>query len=326
MTNENYISQREQIAKKRLLAKEYAKSKSDSIAHERKPSWLKARIPSGDNFKQVKTELRQKKLFTVCEEASCPNLGECWEAKTATMMILGGTCTRACKFCHVDTGNPKGLVDPEEIENAAKMVDTMGLKYLVVTSVDRDDLPDFGAGHFANVVSAIEARHPDTLVEVLIPDFDAHEQHMHTLAKSNPFVIAQNVETVKRLTSRVRDPRAGYEKTLSCLDFYKKNYPHITTKTSIMLGLGEELSEVIECLRDLRSVGVDIVTFGQYLRPTKNHLPVERYWTPDEFNELKKIAYKMGFEFVASGPMVRSSYKAADYLAHLEAKGLWPRK
>ena len=324
--NQDYESQRETIQKKRLSAREYAKRKLGEATHERKPSWLKARIPSGDNFKQVKSELREKKLWTVCEEASCPNLGECWEAKTATMMILGGTCTRACKFCHVDTGNPKGIVDPQEIENAAKMVDTMGLKYLVVTSVDRDDLPDFGAGHFGNVVSAIADRHPGTLVEVLIPDFDAESEHMHTLAKSNPFVIAQNIETVKRLTRRVRDPRAGYEKTLKCLDFYKKEYPHITTKTSIMLGLGEELSEVIECLRDLRSVGVQIVTFGQYLRPTKNHLPVEKYWTPDEFNELKKIAYKMGFEFVASGPMVRSSYKAADYLKHLEEKGLWPRK
>ena len=322
----DYNQQRELIKKKRDNARAYAANKVSSNTHEKKPSWLKARIPSGDNFKQVKTKLRQNNLWTVCEEASCPNLGECWEAKTATMMILGGTCTRACKFCHVDTGNPKGVVDEQEINNAAKMVDTMGLKYLVVTSVDRDDLSDFGAGHFSNVVTAISQRHPDTLVEVLIPDFDAVPSHMHTLAQSNPFVIAQNIETVKRLTKRVRDPRAGYEKTLKCLDFYKREYSHIATKTSIMLGLGEELSEVIDCLRDLRSVGVQIVTFGQYLRPTKNHLPVEKYWTPEEFLELKKIAYKLGFEFVASGPMVRSSYKAADYLKHLEAKGLWPRK
>jgi lipoyl synthase len=322
----DYNQQRELIKKKRDNARAYAANKVHPNTHEKKPSWLKARIPSGDNFKQVKSELRQNNLWTVCEEASCPNLGECWEAKTATMMILGGTCTRACKFCHVDTGNPKGVVDEQEINNAAKMVDTMGLKYLVVTSVDRDDLSDFGAGHFSNVVTAISQRHPDTLVEVLIPDFDAVPSHMHTLAQSNPFVIAQNIETVKRLTKRVRDPRAGYEKTLKCLDFYKREYPHIATKTSIMLGLGEELSEVIDCLKDLRSVGVQIVTFGQYLRPTKNHLPVEKYWTPEEFLELKKIAYKLGFEFVASGPMVRSSYKAADYLKHLEAKGLWPRK
>jgi len=320
-----YVQQRNHIQQKRHKAKEYALKRGVEKV-ERKPSWLKAKIPSGDNFKQVKADLREKKLWTVCEEASCPNLGECWEAKTATMMILGGTCTRACKFCHVDTGNPNGFVDTSEIENAAQMVDTMGLKYLVVTSVDRDDLPDYGAGHFASVVSAINSRHPDTLVEVLIPDFNANEQHMSTLAQSQPFVIAQNIETVKRLTKRVRDPRAGYDKTLSCLKYYKENFPNITTKTSIMLGLGEDYSEVIDCLKDLRAVGVQIVTFGQYLRPTKNHLPVERYWTPDEFNSLKSVAYRMGFEFVASGPMVRSSYKAADYLKHLEVKGLWPKK
>lgn len=287
----------------------------------RKPEWLRVDIPSGDNYKEVKKDLRDKKLWTVCEEASCPNLSECWSAKTATMMILGGTCTRACKFCHVDTGNPQGIVDYNEIENASKMVSTMSLKYLVLTSVDRDDLADFGAGHFANIVNRINKDHPETLCEVLIPDFDGVEEHMHTLAKSNPFVIAQNIETVKRLTHPVRDRRAGYEKSLSCLKFYSDNYPHIATKSSIMLGLGETHEEILETMKDLREAGVKILTLGQYLRPTMRHLAVEKYYKPQEFETYKELALEMGFEFVASGPLVRSSYKAADYLNHLKAKG-----
>ena len=201
------------------------------------------------------------------------------------------------------------------------MVKEMSLNYLVITSVDRDDLSDFGAGHFANIVKRIAKDHPHTYVEVLIPDFDAQEEHMHTLARSKPFVIAQNIETVKRLTHPVRDKRAGYEKTLSCLKFYKEHYPVISTKTSLMLGLGETHDEILETLKDLRDARVDIVTFGQYLRPTMRHLPVEKYYKPQEFDHYKEIALEMGFEFVASGPMVRSSYKAADYLEHLRSKG-----
>lgn len=287
----------------------------------RKPEWLRVDIPSGENYKEVKKDLRDKKLWTVCEEASCPNLSECWSAKTATMMILGGTCTRACKFCHVDTGNPQGVVDFNEISNASKMVSTMSLKYLVLTSVDRDDLPDFGAGHFANIVKRIKKDHPETLVEVLIPDFDACEEHMDTLAKSSPFVIAQNIETVKRLTHPVRDRRAGYEKTLNCLKYYSTNYPHIATKSSLMLGLGETHEEILETMKDLRAAGVKVLTLGQYLRPTMRHLAVEKYYKPQEFDHYKDIALEMGFEFVASGPLVRSSYKAADYLNHLKAQG-----
>lgn len=286
-----------------------------------KPDWFKVRLPSGENYVETKKALREKKLWTVCEEASCPNIGECWSAKTATIMILGGTCTRACKFCHVDTGNPGGTVDSNEITNAVSMVETMGLKYIVITSVDRDDLSDFGASHFANVVSAIKKEHSDTLIEVLIPDFNGDREAMNTLATSSPFVIAQNIETVKRLTHPVRDRRASYEQTLFCLDYYKKNFPHISTKTSIMVGLGETWEEIIECLKDLRERDVDIVTFGQYLRPTPRHLPVERYYRPEEFEELKRVSYEMGFQFVASGPLVRSSYKARDYLDHLRAKG-----
>ena len=285
-----------------------------------KPRYLKSKIPKGGNYNKVKKGLREKNLFTVCEEAKCPNLGECWDAKTATMMILGDTCTRACKFCHVKTGNPKRWLDLDEPKKASEMVEVMGLKYLVVTSVDRDDLADFGAGHFASVVNQIAKDHPEVKVEVLIPDFAAEEVHMHTLAKSNPFVIAQNVETVKRLTHPVRDRRASYEKTLTALKFYKENYPNIATKTSLMVGLGETKEELVETMMDLHKIGVNIITFGQYLRPTLAHLEVQKYYELDEFEHLKKIAYDIGFEFVASGPMVRSSYKAADYLDFLNEK------
>ncbi len=286
-----------------------------------KPSWLKSKIPKGQEYNSVRKKLREYGLYTVCEEAKCPNLSECWQQKTATIMILGDTCTRACKFCHVKTGNPKGLVNPEEIMNSSKMVELMDLNYVVITSVDRDDIEDHGSGHFAAVVNQIKHDHPKTKIEVLIPDFDANPRYMHRLAKSDPFVIAQNIETVKRLTHPVRDPRAGYQKTLDCLDFYKKRYPHITTKTSLMVGLGETMLELKETMDDLRAINVDIVTFGQYMQPSKKHLSVEKYYSPDEFDELKRLAYRMGFKFVASGPMVRSSYKAADYLEYLKSQG-----
>ena len=285
-----------------------------------KPSYLKARIPKGDNFLGIKKSLRSRNLFTVCEEAKCPNLGECWDAKTATMMILGDTCTRACKFCNVKTGNPKGWLDLDEPRKASEMVEMMGLKYLVVTSVDRDDLPDFGASHFASVVSKIAVDHPAVKVEVLIPDFNSDEKFMKLLAESNPFVIAQNLETVKRLTHPVRDRRAGYEKTLNALKYYNDSFPAIATKSSLMVGLGETKDELVQAMTDLKNVGVNIITFGQYLRPSLAHLEVQRYYELEEFDHLKKIAYDIGFDFVASGPLVRSSYKAADYLDFLNAK------
>jgi lipoic acid synthetase len=288
----------------------------------RKPEWLKVKLPGGDNFKEVRESLRTKGLFTVCEEAACPNIGECWSQKTATVMILGDTCTRACKFCDVKTGNPKGFINPEEIHETASMVGIMGLKYIVITSVDRDDLPDGGAGHFASVVKKIHEIYPEVFVEVLVPDFLGNPNHMRILAESNPFVIAQNIETVKRLTHPVRDRRASYETTLDCLDFYKKNFPTVTTKTSLMVGLGETLEEIKETLIDLRAVDCDIITFGQYLQPTNRHLPISRYYSPDEFMNLKKIGYEMGFKFIASGPLVRSSYKAFDYLNHLRSQGI----
>jgi lipoic acid synthetase len=285
-----------------------------------KPRWLKMPLPKGGNYNMLQKNLAERGLFTVCQEAKCPNIGECWDKKTATMMILGDTCTRACKFCHVKTGNPKGLVNLEEIEKASQMVGMMALKYLVVTSVDRDDLADYGAGHFAAVVKRIHQDWPETKVEVLIPDFNGEAKHMRTLADSNPFVIAQNLETVERLTYPVRDRRAGYKKTLDVLAFYSQNYPHIVTKSSLMVGLGESIEELDMAMNDLHSAGVRIITFGQYLQPSVRHLKVVRYYKPSEFEQLKHMALDKGFEFVASGPMVRSSYKAADFLEYLEQK------
>jgi lipoyl synthase len=290
----------------------------DKDNYQRKPQWLKVKLPEGDDFKNIRNNLREKGLSTVCEEAKCPNISECWSARTATIMILGDTCTRACKFCHVKTGNPKGFINHLEVENSSKMVGIMSLRYVVITSVDRDDLADHGAGHFADVIKRVQQDHPQTKIEVLIPDFAGDESRMRTLAEANPYVIAQNIETVKRLTHPVRDIRAGYDKTLNCLKFYKDNYPHIQTKTSLMVGLGESWQEIQEALEDIKNAGVDLITFGQYLQPSKRHLNVEKFYTPEEFAELKRMALKMGFKFVASGPLVRSSYKAADFLDYVE--------
>lgn len=285
----------------------------------RKPSWIRSKIPTGDDYKEVRSNLKKKKLYTVCQEANCPNLGECWEKRTATIMILGDTCTRACKFCNIKTGNPRGLIDHNEIANTQEMIKLMGLKYVVLTSVDRDDLPDFGATHFANVVKGIYQSYPQVKVEVLIPDFAGNVESMHTLAQSSPFVIAHNIETVRELSKKVRDPRATYQRSLDVLKFYKSNYPNIATKSSIMLGLGETIPQIKESLHDLRESMVDIVTLGQYLQPSKKHLDIQYFYSPTEFEDLKELAYQMGFKFVASGPMVRSSYRAADYMLYLSS-------
>lgn len=276
-----------------------------------KPEWLKIQGRRNDEFRELRLALKEKGLATVCSEASCPNLTECWSQKTATIMILGDVCTRGCRFCHVKTGNPRGLLDLKEIAHTVEMVGLMDLNYVVITSVDRDDLEDHGAGHFAAVVNAVHRTHPGTKVETLVPDFGADPARMAVLAASRPYVVAQNLETVRRLTHPVRDVRAGYQKTLDCLSFYKSQ--GLTTKTSLMVGLGETVEEIGEALDDLRAVGTDVVTFGQYLQPTKHHLPVERYYSPEEFLELKRLAYRKGFRFVASGPLVRSSYRAGDF-------------
>lgn len=277
---------------------------------DKKPDWLKVRLPSGDNYAKVKSTVRENRLSTVCEEAMCPNIGECWDAGTATIMLMGFVCTRACKFCAVATGNPKGWLDADEPKLAAESVKLMGLKYVVLTSVDRDDLPDGGASHYAACVRKIKEVNPDTAVEALTPDFQGNTDHVQLVLDSGIEVYAQNVETVKRLTHPVRDPRASYEQTLKVLEYAKKSRPDVITKTSVMLGLGETEDEILETMDDLRSINVDIVTFGQYLRPTAAHLPVQRYVTPDEFRKYRDWGLEKGFMEVVSGPLVRSSYRA----------------
>jgi lipoyl synthase len=276
----------------------------------RKPPWLRAKMPSGEKYARVRQNVRENRLATVCEESMCPNIGECWNNGTATLMIMGSVCTRACKFCAVDTGNPRGWLDAEEPANAARSVQLMDLRYVVITSVDRDDLPDGGAAHYAACVRAIKALNPDTAVEALTPDFRGDLAAIETVVASGLEVYAQNVETVRRLTHPVRDARAGYEQTLNVLAHAKRFRPGVLTKTSLMVGLGETNAEIVEALEDLKARNVDIVTFGQYLRPTQNHLPVERFVTPDEFAEYRRIGLEMGFLEVVSGPLVRSSYRA----------------
>jgi lipoyl synthase len=281
----------------------------------RKPEWLRAPMPAGRRFDAVRQTVREHRLATVCEEAKCPNIGECWNAGTATLMLMGEVCTRACRFCAVDTGNPRGWLNSEEPANAARTVELMGLRYVVLTSVNRDDLPDGGAGHFAACVRAIKRRCPRTAVEALTPDFQGVLCDVETVVDSGLEVFAQNVETVRRLTHPVRDPRAGYEQTLAVLAHAKHHRPAVLTKTSLMLGLGERESEVLETMDELRGVGVDLLTLGQYLRPTLNHLPVERYVTPTEFDALREAALARGFLECVAGPLVRSSYRAERALA-----------
>lgn len=286
------------------------KKGGENVPRERKPDWLKVRLPSGETYAKVKGTVREHRLSTVCEEAMCPNIGECWDAGTATIMLMGFVCTRACKFCAVATGNPKGWLDPDEPRLAAESVRLMGLKYVVLTSVDRDDLPDGGASHYAECIRKIKEVNPGTAVEALTPDFQGRTEHVQLVLDSGIEVYAQNLETVRRLTHPVRDPRAGYEQTLRVLEYAKKARPEVLTKTSLMLGLGETEAELLEAMDDLRRVGVDIVTFGQYLRPTRAHLPVERYVTPDEFRTYREWGLEKGFLEVVSGPLVRSSYRA----------------
>ena len=276
----------------------------------RKPKWLRAQIPGGERFEAVKRNVSEHRLSTVCAESHCPNMGECWSNGTATIMLMGSVCTRACRFCAVDTGNPGGWLDAEEPANTAKSVELMGLRYVVLTSVDRDDLDDGGAAHYADCIRAIKANTPEVVVEALTPDFDGVHTAIERVVDSGLEVFAQNVETVERLTRRVRDPRAGYRKTLDVLAHAKTHNPKVLTKTSLMLGLGESDEEILATFDDLRAIGVDIVTLGQYLRPTRNHLPVERWVSPEEFDRYRRLGLEKGFMEVAAGPLVRSSYRA----------------
>lgn len=276
----------------------------------RKPKWLRAQIPGGERFEAVKRNVKEHRLSTVCAESHCPNMGECWSNGTATIMLMGSVCTRACRFCAVDTGNPGGWLDAEEPANTAESVELMGLRYVVLTSVDRDDLDDGGAAHYAACIRAIKTNTPEVVVEALTPDFDGDSAAIERVVDSGLEVFAQNVETVERLTRRVRDPRAGYRKTLDVLAHAKAHKPSVLTKTSLMLGLGETDEEILATFDDLRAIGVDIVTLGQYLRPTRNHLPVERWVSPEEFERYRRLGLEKGFMEVASGPLVRSSYRA----------------
>lgn len=291
--------------------KDGVKSRSaEPVNAQKKPDWLRAKVPGGGKFNAVRENVRTHRLATVCEESKCPNIGECWTAGTATIMVMGAVCTRACRFCSVDTGNPNGWLDPQEPRNTARSVALMDLKYVVITSVDRDDLEDGGAAHYAACVEAIKALRPETAVEALTPDFDGREALIELVVDSGLEVFAQNVETVERLTHPVRDPRAGYRQTIHVLKHAKQHRPDVITKTSLMLGLGESDDEILTTMDDLREASVDVLTMGQYLRPTRHHLEVERYVTPDEFNRFRECGLERGFMEVVSGPMVRSSYRA----------------
>ena len=282
----------------------------------RKPPWLRVRVGGNGEYANVLRTVREHRLATVCEESHCPNIGECWNAGTATLMLMGEVCTRACRFCAVDTGNPRGWLDREEPANAAESVALMGLKYVVLTSVDRDDLPDGGANHYATCVRAIKARCPGTTVEALTPDFQGDTRAVDVVVDSGVDVFAQNLETVRRLTRAARDPRAGYGQTLEVLAHAASR--GVVTKSSLMLGLGETDTEIREALADLRRHGVDLLTLGQYLQPTRNHLEVARWVHPVEFDEYRRWGLEAGFREVAAGPLVRSSYRA-DELARAVA-------
>ena len=286
------------------------------IPIERKPTWLRVKSQNSSKYRELKSIVSDKKLHTVCEEAMCPNIQECWIHGTATFMLLGSVCTRACRFCAVDTGNPKGILDKDEPIKVANSIAHMNLKYAVLTSVNRDDLSDGGAEHFSHTVQAIKEKAPEVIVEALVPDFLGNKQSIEILLNSKLEVFAQNLETVSRLTKRVRDPRAGYDQTLEVLSYAKQHSPSVITKTSLMFGLGETEEEILKTFDDIKGTGVDVLTLGQYMRPTVNHLPVEKWYTPEEFEYFKDLAIEIGFLEVASGPMVRSSYRA-DRIAHL---------
>lgn len=299
--------------------------KSLGTPHQRlpKPDWLRINNRLSPAYESVKSKVVEHKLATVCEEAKCPNIAECWSHGTATIMLMGAICTRACRFCAVDTGNPRGVLDENEPANAANTVALMNLDYVVLTSVNRDDLPDGGALHYAQAIQAIKQRCPNTKVEALTPDFQGIERDIAILLDSGLDVFAQNVETVERLTHPVRDNRAGYWQTIEVLGFAKRYRPQVLTKTSLMLGLGETDDEIIKTMDDLRTQQVDILTLGQYLQPTKNHLPVSRYVSPEKFLEFREIGLQKGFFEVASGPLVRSSYRA-DKVFKRDNLGLLP--
>ena len=287
----------------------------------KKPPWLKVPFPGGERYSWIKKSARNLKLHTVCEEANCPNIGECWNGGTATFMLMGDTCTRGCRFCAVNSSNNPGILDAEEPKKLSETVKKMDLKYVVLTTVNRDDLLDQGAAHIARCIRSTKRACPDMLIEILIPDFQGKIELVQKVINAQPADLAHNLETVRRLTHIVRDARAGNDQSLRVLRYLKQNCPQGYTKSSLMLGVGESRKETIKAMKDLREVGVDFLTIGQYLQPSKRHLKVKKYVPPEEFDELAELGDIMGFEYVASGPLVRSSYKAAEYYIERKIQG-----
>ena len=283
-------------------------AKTDQRRH---PSWIKARIPGGGNYAELKKLMRDLQLHTVCEEARCPNIGECWNSRTATFMILGDVCTRRCMFCAVKKGAPGGVVDTDEPRRLGEAVGYLKLKHIVITSVNRDDLTDGGASVFAECIAEARKHRPGCTVEVLIPDLEGNWDALKVIVQARPEVLNHNTETVQRLYRRVR-PYANYQQTLTLLQISKQFDAQMLTKSGIMVGLGETVTELLETMQDIRNTGCDILTIGQYLSPSPRHLPIQRYYTPEEFDEFREAGIEMGFRHVESGPLVRSSYHAGE--------------
>ncbi len=280
---------------------------------QKKPDWLKVKLPSGDSYRHIKSQRVQLGLSTVCEQAQCPNLGECWESGTATFMLMGDICTRGCRFCSVQTAKTPPALDPDEPLKLAGTLRDLNLKYVVLTTVDRDDLPDQGAAHIRMCIEEVLRVKPGLIVEILMPDFQGKEGLIDEVALSGAQVVSHNVECIERQTSKIRDPRAGYRQSLNVLGYLKKEYPGLYTKSSLMVGWDETEQEILQTMQEIRYQGVDFLTIGQYLQPNKHKLPVEQYIHPDQFKSFEAKGLEMGFSYVASGPLVRSSYKAAEH-------------
>ena len=287
----------------------------------KKPPWLKVPFQGGKRYYSIKKRSANLNLSTVCEEANCPNIGECWNGGTATFMLMGDTCTRGCRFCSVKSSKNPGKLDAEEPKKLAETIENMALKYVVLTTVDRDDLPDQGASHIARCIRSTQRACPEMLIEMLMPDFQGNTELVQQVINARPAVLAHNLETVRSLTLKVRDSRASYDQSLDVLRYIKQKSPGTYTKSSLMLGVGESHTETLQAMKDLRDVGVDFLTIGQYLQPSKKHLKVEKFVPPEEFDELILLGDKMGFEYVASGPLVRSSYKAAEFYIERKIRG-----
>ena len=287
----------------------------------KKPHWLKVPFPEGDNYAWIKSRSSRLNLNTVCEEANCPNIGECWNSGTATFMLMGDTCTRGCRFCAVKSSKYPPALDANEPSKIADTIKKMNLNYVVLTTVNRDDLLNQGASHISRCIKAIQRRSPRLFIEMLMPDFRGDKELLQKIIDASPSVMAHNLETVRRLTPKVRDYRANYDQSLEVLRYLKTNAPKGYTKSSLMLGLGESRREILQAMEDLIGVGVDFLTIGQYLQPSRKHLKVFKFLHPKEFDELGKIGEQMGFDYVAAGPLVRSSYKAAEFYIERKIRG-----